>query len=59
MIRLIRRLSVPATESHLGLGLSMAAVVMALMLWAIIWQSNVITYQRTLIQWMWSARFGS
>jgi hypothetical protein len=58
MIRLIRRLSVPASESQLGLGLGMAAVAMALMLWAIIWQSNVITYQRTLIQWLWSAKSG-
>ena len=58
MIRLIRRLSVPATESHMGLGLGVAAVAMALMLWAIIWQSNVIAYQRELIQWMCSARAG-
>ena len=58
MIRFIRRLSVPATESHLALGLGVAAVAMALMLWAIVWQSNVIAYQRDLIQWMWSARFG-
>ena len=57
MIRLIRRLSVPATESHLGLGLAVAAVALALMLWAIVWQSNVIAYQRDLIQWMWSIRF--
>ena len=58
MIRLIRHLSVPATESQLGLGLAVAAVAMALMLWAIVWQSNVIAYQRALIQLMWSARVG-
>lgn len=58
MIRLIRRLSVPATESHMGLGLGVAAVAMALMLWAIIWQSNVIAYQRDFIHWITSARIG-
>jgi hypothetical protein len=58
MVRLIRRLSVPATESHLGLGLGVAAVALAMMLWAIVWQSNVIAYQRDIIQWMWSAKFG-
>lgn len=58
MVRLIRRLSVSATESHLGLGLGVAAVALALMLWAIVWQSNVIAYQRDIIEWMWSAKFG-
>ena len=58
MIRLIRRLSVPARESHLGLGLAVSAFVMALMLWAVIWQSSVILYQRDLIRWMWSAKVG-
>jgi hypothetical protein len=58
MIRYIRQLSVPATESHLALGLGVAAIAMALMLWAIVWQSNVIAYQRDLIHWMSSARVG-
>jgi hypothetical protein len=58
MNRLIRRLAVPATESHLGWGLAISAFFMALMLWAVIWQSNVILYQRDLIRWMWSARVG-
>lgn len=46
MIRVVlRRLSVPASESHLGMALAVAATTMALMLWAIIWQANVIAYQ--------------
>jgi len=36
-----------------------AAVALGLMLWAIIWQSNVIVYQRDIIRWMWNARVGS
>ena len=58
MIRLIRTLKVPASESHLGIALSLAAVTMGLMLWALLWQSSVITYQRDIIQWLWSGKFG-
>jgi hypothetical protein len=58
MIQMIRRLNVPAKESHLALALAVAATTMGLMLWAIIWQANIIGYQRDLIQWMWSAKFG-
>ncbi len=58
MSTLFRRLSVPATESQLAVALSLSAVVMALMLWAILWQSDVISYQRDVIRWMWSWKFG-
>lgn len=58
MLRVFRRLSVPASESHLGMALALAATTMALMLWAILWQSNVILYQRDVIRWMWNARVG-
>jgi len=59
MLRAIRRLSVPVGESHLEMALAVAAVTLALMLWAIIWQSDVIIYQRDIIRWMWNARVGS
>ena len=58
MNRVLRRLSVPAAESHLGMALALAATTMALMLWAILWQSNVILYQRDIIRWMWNFRMG-
>jgi hypothetical protein len=58
MIRLFRRLNVPATESQLGLALVVAAVTMGLMLCALVWQSNIIGNQRDVIQWMLSAKFG-
>ncbi len=58
MIRAIRQLSVPASESHLGMALALAAVTMGLMLWAILWQSNVIVYQRDVIRWLWATRIG-
>jgi len=58
MIRAIRQLSVPAGESHLGMALALAAVTMGLMLWAILWQSNVIVYQRDVIRWLWATHIG-
>jgi hypothetical protein len=56
MIRWMHRLSAPASESHLALALCMAALAMSLMLWAIIWESSIITYQREIIHWLWIAR---
>jgi hypothetical protein len=58
MIRVFRRLNEPAKDSHLGMALALAAVVLALMLWAIIWQADVISYQRDLIRALWSSRYG-
>ena len=58
VIQTIRRLNVTATESLVGLALGVSAVMMGLLLWAIVWQSNVIAYQRDIIKWMWSSKFG-
>jgi hypothetical protein len=54
----LHRLSKPASDSQLGMALVVAAVTMGLMLWAIIWQANVIAYQRDLIRVMQAAQFG-
>ena len=58
MIRLIRRLNGESSDSQLELALGLAALVMGLMLWAILWQANIITYQRDIIKWMWTTKFG-
>ncbi|MFI5098533.1 MAG: hypothetical protein ACHQT6_11230 [Candidatus Acidiferrales bacterium] len=58
MIQAIHRLNEPASDSHLGMALAVAAVTMGLMLWAIIWQANIIAYQRDLIRVLWTTRFG-
>jgi len=58
MFQAFRRLNEPATESHMGIALAVAAVTMALMLWAVIWQADVIVYQRDLIRDLWGAAFG-
>jgi hypothetical protein len=56
-MKFLKRLAIPASESHLALVLSLAMVVMALLLYAVLWQSNVISYQRDLIYWLWNAKF--
>ena len=55
MFRVFRRLNEPATDSHMGIALAVAAVTLAMMLWAIIWQTDVIVYQRNLIRDLWTA----
>ncbi len=55
---LLRRLAVPATESQMAVALGVSAVAMSLLLWAVIWQSDVIAYQRDLIRWLWSLKYG-
>ncbi len=56
-MKLLRRLTVPASESQLAVVLSVSMVVMALLLYAVLWQSSVISYQRDLIYWLWNAKF--
>lgn len=51
---LLRRLTLPASESQMATALCLAAVVMSLLLWGILWQSDVISYQRDIIRWLWS-----
>ena len=57
-MRFLRRLTVPASESQMAIALGVSVVTMGLMLWAILWQSDVITYQREVIRWMWSWKYG-
>jgi hypothetical protein len=58
MMKPLRRLAEPVSESQLGVALTVAAITMGLMLCAIMWQSTIIGTQRDVIQWMWSAKFG-
>jgi len=55
---MIRRLNAEPSDSQLVLALGLSALVMGLMLWAILWQANIITYQRDIIKWMWTTKFG-
>jgi hypothetical protein len=58
-MRLLDRLATPTSESKLALVLAASLIVMAMLLWAVLWQSDVITYQRDLIRWLWSAKYPS
>ncbi len=55
---LVHRLRVPASESQMGVVLGFCAVTMSLMLWVILWQSQVISQQADLIRWLRSLKFG-
>ena len=52
MAWLIRRLRIPATESNLGLVLSLCVVTLGLMSVALVWQAEVIAGQREVIHWL-------
>ncbi len=43
MIQGLRHLNESASDSHLGMALVVAAVVLGLMLWAILWQASLLT----------------
>jgi hypothetical protein len=58
MAWLVRKLRIPATESNLGLVLSLCVVTMGLMSIALVWQAQIIAGQREVIQWLERARFG-
>jgi hypothetical protein len=58
MAWLVRKLRIPATESNLGLVLSLCVVTMGLMSIALVWQAQIIAGQREVIQWLEKAHFG-
>ncbi len=56
----IRRLALlPARESQMGLALALCMLVTAGLLWAVLWQANIIVEQRDLIRQLWTWRYGS
>lgn len=56
-MKLLRRLQVPATESQLAITLAVSLVMMAAMLLGILWQANVINFQKELIRALWNSKF--
>lgn len=56
-MRIMQRLATPASENHMALVLVVSLVIMGLMLMGLLWQSNVILYQRDLIRTMWNWKF--
>ena len=57
-MRRLRNLSLPVSEKELALALGVSVVVMALLLYGLMWQSNIIVYQRDLIRSLWSWKYG-
>jgi hypothetical protein len=58
MRTLIAKMKVPASESQLSLALGLSVLVMSGLLWAILWQSNIIVQQREAIRYLWSLHGG-
>ncbi len=58
-MRFLRRLFVPASESHLTVALALCVMVMSLLLCGMMWQSGIIDYQKELIRLLWLSRSGS
>ncbi len=59
MIQLRRMLQVPATETSMGLVLSLGLVTMGLMSVALVWQAQIIANQRDVIRWLEILKLGA
>jgi hypothetical protein len=57
-MRFLRRFTAPVSEAQLAFVLAALMLVTSLLLWGIIWQSSIITYQRDLIREIWSWKYG-
>lgn len=58
MAWLIRKLQIPASESSMGIVLTVCVVAMGLMSIAILWQAQIIANQREAIHWLETLKFG-
>jgi len=56
-MRILRTLRLPASETQVTLALVVSLVIMSLLLCGLVWQSNLIAYQRELIRWMWNWKY--
>lgn len=52
-VRFLRRLKAPASESQVELALALSLVIMAAMLFGLLWQSSIIAFQQELIRSLW------
>jgi hypothetical protein len=58
MAWLIRKLRIPASESSMGIVLTLCIIAMGLMSVALLWQAQIIANQREAIQWLETLKFG-
>jgi hypothetical protein len=54
-----RMFQVPATETSMGLVLSLCIVTMGLMSVALVWQAQIIANQRDVIRWLEILKLGA
>jgi len=54
-MKLLDWASVPAKESHLAVVLGFSVLMMSALLWMVVWQADVISYQQDVIRWLWSS----
>ena len=58
-MKLLHRLKMPASESQLALTLAISLVFMAALLVGLLWQANIIVYQKELIRSLWNMKAAS
>jgi hypothetical protein len=55
---IIRKLGIPASESSMGIVLTICVVGMGLMSMALLWQAQIIANQREAIHYLETVKFG-
>lgn len=55
---IIRKLRIPASESSMGIVLTICVVGMGLMSMALLWQAQIIANQREAIHYLETVKFG-
>ena len=58
-MKLLHRLRMPVSESQLGITLAISLVFMAAMLLGLLWQANIIAYQKEIIRSLWDMKNAS
>lgn len=58
-VKLLHRLRMPASESQLAVTLAVSLVFMAAMLVGLLWQANIIAFQKEIIRSLWDLKNAS
>lgn len=58
MAWLIRKLRIPASDTSMGIVLTLCVLAMGMMSVALIWQAQIIANQREAIRWLETLKFG-
>ena len=58
-MKVLHRLRMPVSESQLGVTLAISLVFLAAMLLGLLWQADIIAYQKELIRSLWDMKNAS